>query len=228
MSYTKIQFKENILIPQQKIQEKTIQENDLSSLLLNIDAIFKISDTFEKVDPEVGKIWNDIISDLISSISSACSGFYRSAIVNLRSILELSCNTFFYIDHKIEHYLFEFENAKADKYVSALIRDYNFFTSKYIKSFKSDIKYHETNADSISLYLKKIYASLSDVVHGRYNSLLKVNNIEIQYEIGSFKTYEDLLSKTIGIICTMFIYRFNNDRIAEINSLALKTGVIKE
>ncbi|MGH0527446.1 hypothetical protein [Bacillus cereus] len=228
MSYTKIQFKENILIPQQKIQEKTIQENDLSSLLLNIDAIFKISDTFEKVDPEVGKIWNDIISDLISSISSACSGFYRSAIVNLRSILELSCNTFFYIDHKIEHYLFEFENAKADKYVSSLIRDYNFFTSKYIKSFKADIKYHETNADSISLYLKKIYASLSDVVHGRYNSLLKVNNIEIQYEIGSFKTYEDLLSKTIGIICTMFIYRFNNDRIAEINSLALKTGVIKE
>jgi len=228
MSYTKVQFKENILMPQQKIQEKTIQQNDLSSILLNIDATFKISDTFEKVDPEIGKIWNDIISDLISSISSACSGFYRSAIVNLRSILELSCNTFFYIDHKIEHYLFEYENAKADKYVSALIRDYNFFTSKYIKGFKSNIKYHETNIDSISSFLKNIYASLSDVVHGRYNSLLKVNNIEVKYEINSFKTYEELLGKTIGIICVMFIYRFNNDQITEINSLALKTGVIKK
>ena len=228
MSYTKIQFNKHILKPQQDIQSKTIAENDLSSILLNIDAVFEIAEAFKNMDPEIGKLWNDIISDLISSVSSACSGFYRSAIVNLRSILELSCNTFFYLDHKIEHYLFEFEDAKADKYVSALIRDYSFFTSKYIKSFKSNTKFVETKLDSLSLKLKHTYASLSDVVHGRYNSLLKVNNIEIDYELGSFKTYEDLLSKTIGILCAMFIFRFNNDSIEEINHLALETGVIKE
>ena len=181
-----------------------------------------------EIDSDIGKIWNDIISDLLSSISSACSGFYRSGIVNLRSILELGCNTFFYLDHKIEYYLFEHENAKADKYVSTLIRDFNFFTSKYINSFNLAIQYHETTVDSVSNYLKQIYSQLSDVVHGRYNSLLKVNNIQVEYEIRSFKTYEELLSKTIGILCVMFILRFNNDKIDEINSLALKTGVIKE
>lgn len=228
MSYTKIQFEKHILSPQLDIQKQTIAENDLSKILNSLNNILEISETFAEKDPNVGKMWNDIVSDLIASISSACSGFYRSAIVNLRSILELSCNTFFYLDHKIEHYLFEFENAKADKYVNTLVRDYSFFTTKYINSFNSTIKFNETKTDAISLYLKSIYSSLSDVVHGRYNSLLKVNNIAITYEKKSYKVYEDLLTKTIGIICVMYIYRYNDDSVDAINVLAKMTGVVKE
>lgn len=227
MSFTKVQFNEKILQPQKKIQSDTLENHDMSNVMVNLDAVLKISDKFNEVNSEVAEVWNDIISDLIASISSASSGFYRTAILNLRSILELSCNTFYYLDHNVEYYLFKYENAKADKYVSVLVNEHQFFTTKYINSFKSNVKYEEKFENSICTSLKNIYGRLSDVVHGRYNSLLKVNDIQIKYSKESYKTYEKLLCQTIGIICVMFIFRFNIDQIDEINKLAERTGAIK-
>lgn len=132
MSYTKAMYEDLILESVNKITKKSLEDNDYTLILNKIDVTLDMLEGISLEDPKIGILWNELASDVLASLNSATTGFYRQAILSLRSVLELGCNSLLYLDHKIEYEMFIKFNAKADKYVSTLVNDYSFFTTKYI------------------------------------------------------------------------------------------------
>lgn len=226
MSYTKEIFENFFNNPINHIKNETMQNNDCSALLERINNLMSVRDEFISKDEECGTLWNEICIDALSAINSAFSGFYRTAIIDLRSIFEMGCNSLYYYDHKIEYYMFKNENAKADKYVSVLVNEHDFYKTKYIKSFKSGYESMLVEEDCVSKYLSKLYGELSDVVHGRYNRLINIQTYEVKYRIDEYKQFEKLFLKTIDIMLVMAILRLDIS-IENENEIFKNTGVIK-
>lgn len=226
MSFTKVAFENKISKPVREIQVHTLNDNDFTNILKYLNAIIDIKESIILKDNSIGELWNEIVYDTLSSIHSASCGFYRSAIVVLRSILELGCSSFFYYDHKIEYGIFQNENAKADKYVSTLVNEFDFYKTRYIRVFYSDIENKQNKEDSVSEFLKRIYATLSDIVHGRYNSLIKAKNLEVKYEKELFKKFERLFLETLSILAVMYVVRFNESINSDVTELANLTKVV--
>ncbi|NFG40410.1 hypothetical protein FC789_04200 [Clostridium botulinum] len=226
MSYTKQTFKNEILNPVNKIQEDTLNNIDLTKILEYTNQLFDIKERIIEEDKEIGELWNEIIFDVLSSIHSASSGFYRSAIVTLRSILEIGCYSIYYYDHKIEYSIFQTEDTKADKYVSTLVNNFEFFKTRYIKAFYLKIEEIQKKPDSISEYLLKKYGELSDVVHGRYKSLIKIKDLKINYNIGDFKKYEKLFCNVLSILAVLYVLRFDDFNNKKLKELVNISGVI--
>jgi hypothetical protein len=227
LSFTKKTYQDNIINNVGKINIKTINDNDITPILNLIDNTLDILDGINNVDPDIGVLWNEIASDVISSIYSATSGFYRQAIITLRSVLELGCTSFFYVDHKVEYHLFKSHDAKADKYVSTLIRDYEFFTTNYIHSFYNDIELIQSSNNSVSNFLSNTYKQLSDVVHGRYKTLTKQNTLSIGYDKQQFNFFEDKLSLVLSILATMYVLRFNDTKNSSLITLVNTSRTVK-
>lgn len=226
MSYTKqtIQlFQKN----SNEIFEESINDNDITSILEGLNSVIDIKDKVITLDEELAPLWNEILSDLISSISTALSGHYRLATSGLRNVLELSCNIFFFYDHKIEYRLYSNSNFKADKYVTTLTNELHFFKTEYIKAFYDNIDSIETKQDSCSAYLNLTYGKLCDVVHGRFKTLTKTIDLKIEYNKDFFKRFESMYFYTLSAICLMYVLRFNDFSIDEINKLAEKSNAIK-
>lgn len=225
MSFTKKQIKEKIIEPIQKILDEAIIDNDLSGMMNCLNCCITICEEFKDKDEEVSKIWNEIVNDTISVIYSCISGFYHSANIGLRTILELACGSFYYYDHKIEYYLFQNHNHQANKYVSALVNEYHFYKSDYIRSFYKDINDIEKEEDIIANKLKSIYSTLCDVVHGRYRTLTKTEGLNIYYNKSDFKVVERNFYEVMSIIAIMFILRFNYKKDKELVDLANKSKI---
>ncbi|WP_441962655.1 hypothetical protein [Paenibacillus sp. TAF43_2] len=219
-------YKQQILEPVIKITQKSLDDNDFNLILEKIDITIELLEKISSFDASVGILWNELASDVISSIYSATSGFYRQAILSLRSVLELGCSSLFYLDHKIEYEMFIKFNAKADKYVSTLVNDYSFFTTKYVATFYEQIHNLQSTTDSVSAYLKAIYGDLSDIVHGRYHTLTKKQGLQIKYDKRQFKSYEGFLNRVLNILCMMYVLRFKDSSNAEIVKLAQSTGTV--
>lgn len=209
MSFQKSEFKESISKQIDKIQDVTLADNNIDEILENLNTMLNIYEKIKEDDQELIKVWNDIIADIISAIYVGNSGLYRLACISLRSILELACSSFFYYDHKIEYYIFMEHDAKADKYVSTLINDYNFYSTKYIKSFYKEIESVQKKEDSVKEELKNLYIVLCEIVHGKYKYLTKRADLTIEYNKTDFKFFEKLLKRVLSIIAVMYILRFN-------------------
>ncbi|ARD57032.1 hypothetical protein [Bacillus safensis] len=227
MSYTKKAYENNIINNVKQINNKTINDNDITPLMNLIDNTFSIVEEINKKDSDIGELWNEIASDIIASINSSTSGFYRQGIITLRSVLELGCMSFFYSDHKVEFHLFKAHDAKADKYVSTLIRDYDFYTTNYIQSFYNNIQKIQTKNNSISIFLSKIYKDLSDVVHGRYKTLTKQNTLKINYSKEQFNFFNDKLHSVLSILAVMYILRYQDIDNTSLIALANKSGTVQ-
>lgn len=226
MSYTKELFEKFLSSPINLIKQRTIEQNNCSEILECINNLITVREEFVEKNADCGTLWNEICIDAISIVNSAFSGFYRTATIGLRSVFEMGCSSLFYHDHMIEYYMFKEENMKADKYVSVLVNDYSFFKTKYIKAFKSDIEEKQSEEDSISKYLLRLYGELSDVVHGRYNKLSNTQEFHIEYNIDQYKQFEKLFIKTVDILLVLAIVRFNI-HIEGYEKIYKNTGVIK-
>lgn len=226
MSYTKEIFEKSIYQPIAVIYKETMEKNDCSILLNQINNLMTVRDKFIEVNEACGSLWNEICIDALSAINSAFSGFYRTSIIGLRSIYEIGCSSIFYHDHMIEYHLFKNENMKADKYVSTLVNEFDFYKSKYIRAFNNSFEKIQREEDCVSKHLTRLYSELSDVVHGRYNKLTNVHGFQIEYSIEKYKQFEKLFVETTDILLVLAILRFNiefenNEKIFE------RTGLIK-
>lgn len=227
MAYTKEIINNFLFTPVGEIQKETVANNDCAKLLEELNTFLILRDTIIQKSNDIGELWNEMCIDLLSIINSAYSGFYRTAVIGLRSVFEMGCSSLFYLDHPIEFYLFQKENYKADKYVSTLVNDYSFYKTKYIKAFNASFHEIQKEEDVISKYLQRLYAELSDVVHGRYNKLANTNDFHIYYDMKKYKRFEDLYRKTVSILIIMVQLRLNVD-IDNIQKYYGITGVIKD
>jgi hypothetical protein len=227
MSYTKQTFHNlfnNGFIP---IFNKSLEDNDLTQLLDNLNLLLEVEDQFTTEYENLKSVWNEIISDTISSIFAALTGKYRLAMSGLRNILELSCSVYFYMDHEIEFKLYRDEDYKADKYVNSLISDFDFFKTKYIRTFYKEISTFEKSNDCCSNYLSLTYGKLCDVVHGRYKTLTKINSLDFMYNKELFCKYEALLKYTLGAIILMHALKFDSINKPEFSELLKLTNTLK-
>lgn len=226
MSYTKKTF-ENLFnsgfVP---LFDKSINDNDLTDLLGNLNLLLEVKDSFSEKESTLNPVWNEIISDAISSIFAALLGQYRLAMSGLRNVLELGCSVYFYLDHPIEFKLYRDEDYKADKYVNALISEFDFFKTKYIRTFHSAISDIEKSNEACSAYLSLTYGKLCDVVHGRYKSLTKIDSLDFKYEKKLFCKYEALFDYTLAAIVLMQALRFDELGKKEYNHLLKKTNTL--
>lgn len=209
MSYTKEIFEKSINGPIADIRKETMEKNDCSILLNQINNLMIARDKFIDVNKECGSLWNEICIDALSVINSAFSGFYRTAIIGLRSIYEIGCSSIYYHDHMVEYYMFKNENMKADKYISALVNEFDFFKSKYIRAFNSTFDIIQKEEDCVSKHLIRLYAELSDIVHGRYNKLTNIDTFQVEYNLQKYKQFEKLFIETTDMLLVLAILRFN-------------------
>ena len=186
MSSTKKTIQNFFIDEAQNIQEETMNNNDLTDILSALNCIMEVGEKVSEKEAKLSFYWNEIVAESISVIYASISGHNRLALSGLRNILELSCHTFYYFDHIIELNLSINEDLQADKYVSTLIRDDKFFTTAYIKTFNTRILELQKEKDSVSNFLKKEYAGLCDIVHGRHKTLLKKEELSIKYSVVSF------------------------------------------
>jgi len=227
MSHTKTTIQSFLIDEAQKIQNQTMEDNDLTEILSTLNHIIDIGEKVSEKEPKLSFYWNEIIAESISVIYASLSGHNRLALSGLRNILELSCHAFYYIDHLIELDLSINEDLQADKYVSALIRDDKFFTTAYIKTFNSQILEFQKERDSVSNFLKKEYAGLCDIVHGRHKTLFKKEELSIKYSKPEFKRFEKEYIDLASSIAMMYVLRFEDYSNAELNKLAMKRNIIK-
>ena len=226
MSYTKSTILA-LIKKNNTIQSETLNDNDLTDILEALEVIMEIGERFSIHDSEIGFYWNEIISEFISVIHSSISGYNRLALSGLRNIMELACHSFYFHDHKIELNIAKNENAKANKYVSALVKDDSFFMTSYIKAFNNTSVDLELKKDSISLFLTQEYSKLCDVVHGRNKTLFKKESLQISYNKGEFKKFEKHYLNIIDVIAVMYVLRFNDKSSPEINKLVSRTKLLK-
>lgn len=226
MSFTKITFNK-ILNAQNEIHKETLDNNDLTEILSLINSTIYIQEKIFSKNSDLEPILNEIISDTISVISTALQGHYRLATSGLRNILEISCSAIFYFDHPIEYKLYKDFDLKADKYVSTLVNEYYFFKTNYIKTFYSNIENDQKETDSCSAYLSKTYAKLCDVVHGRFLTLTKIDELKIEYNKELFQKFKTMLEYTLGALFTMYTLRFNDFNNQDILKIVNKTNILK-
>ncbi len=124
------------------IQKRTMADNDLTEVLKGLYTVLEVSEKNVQKDNRTEFCWNEILSELVAVIHSSISGYSRLGISGLRNILELLCHAFFYYDHPIELKLSVNENSKAKMYVTALVKDHLFFTTRYIKTYLKKLPYY--------------------------------------------------------------------------------------
>lgn len=226
MSFTKHTISQ-LNIAANKINNKTTEDNDLTNILEALNIVIEIAERISKNNKITDFYWNEIIAELLAVIHSSLSGYTRLGITGLRNILELLCHAFYYYDHQIELNLSINENLKADKYVSTLVNDYLFFTTKYIKTFYKNIEAEEIKTDSVSIFLKAEYSTLCDFVHGRNNTLTKQENLKIEYSKPAFKAFENHFIKISSLIANLYVLRFNDKSEKSILELSKKLNLLK-
>lgn len=209
MSYNKELYKNTFIKNGNDIAEETLAKVDVASLLESLNNLIEMTPSNNMPAKE---LWNELISDALGSIHSAMCGYYRSAFVTLRSLLEISCLFFFYYHHEIEFFLYKSEDAKSDKYVSTLINEYNFFKTKYIKAFYPEIEKIESEKDKIAMGLKKLYQELSDIVHGRFKTLINKDDLTIKFRMEFFKQFESRFCKVILYIQAMHFLMLDKEK----------------
>jgi len=209
MSFQKRQMETDLIEKVASLQAETLENCDFTKILKYLNVFLNIHESIDEEDSELTKLWNDIIADILGAIYTGISGFYRIAMISMRSILEMACVSFYYYDHKVEYHMFVENDLAADKYVSTLVNDYRFFTSNYIHYFADDIDDIEVSNNAIANKLKKIYKDQCDVVHGRYKNLLKADGLSIKYDKILFDKFERMLMETMSIVSVMYILRFN-------------------
>jgi hypothetical protein len=225
MSLTK-EIIQNLNIAANSINHKTIVDNDLTDILNALNVIMEIKEKISNTNSTTDFYWNEIISELLAVTHSSLSGYTRLGITGLRNIMELLCHAFYYYDHPIELKLSVNENLKAERYVSTLVKDYLFYTTKYIKTFYEKIESEEVNTDSVSNFLKTEYADLCDFVHGRNSTLIKKSNLKIEYSKYQFKIFETHFLKISSLVANMYILRFNDKSNNSILDLSKKINLL--
>lgn len=226
MSIISNQIHEILIKPISDIHQESMKKVDFQEMLEYINVFISIKEILQMEDEQVFNIWNDIISDSIACVYNALSGFYHTANIGLRSILEMACSTFYYYDHKIEHYLYTEQNAKADKYVNTLVDNFDFYKTNYIKAFYKQIEDQEQDFDAVSKHLKRIYAKLCDIVHGRFYTLSKTNELIIEFDMNQFNYFQDNFKNVISTVVLLFVLRFYESATQEMKEKAQKIGVI--
>jgi len=226
MSFTKSTIKQ-LNIAANKINDKTIDDNDLTEILEALNVVIEVAERISKKNNLTDFYWNEIIAELLAVIHSSLSGYTKLGITGLRNILELLCHAFYYFDHQIELKLSINENLKADKYVHTLVNDHLFYTTKYIKTFYEGIETEEVKTDSVSIFLKSEYSILCDFVHGRNNTLTKQENLKIEYSKSDFKAFERRFLHVSSLISNMYILRFKDKSESSILKLAKKINLLK-
>lgn len=226
MSFTKTTF-EKISEAQNEILKKSLEKNDLTDVLDLIDSTIYIQEKILEKDIDLTPLMNEIVSDVFAVITTTLQGNYRLGASGLRNILELSCSAFFYYDHKIEFKLYRDFDFKNDKYVSSLVNEHHFFKSNYIKTFFPEIIVKEKENDSCSNYLNRTYAKLCDIVHGRFLTLTKTEDLKIKYDQNQYSKFKSILEYTLGSLFLMYVLRFNDFSNSNILGVVNKTKTLK-
>lgn len=226
MSIISKQIEEILIEPVSDIHQQSLKEVDFADLLEYVNLFISVKETLQNEDEKVFNIWNEIVSDSIACIYNALSGFYHTANIGLRSIFEMACSTFYYYDHKIEHYLYTEQNAKADKYVNTLVDNFDFYKTNYIKAFYDQIEEQEKEVDAVSRYLKRLYSKLCDIVHGRFYTLSKTEQLNIEFDKAQFNYFQDNFKNVISTLVLLFTLRFYDSANQEMKENAQKIGVV--
>lgn len=227
MSYHKNFIDTNIIKPTQAIKNDSLIGCSFEEVIEALDILTKMHEYLCKNHKKpFEKMWNEIVNDSIAVIYNILSGFYHTANVSMRCILEIGCSSFYFFDHQVEYYLYEYENAPMDKYVSSLVNEYSFFTTKYIKAFNTNIDSQQSNPDSVSTKLKAMYKFLCDVVHGRYTTLTKVDSLTINFNRSAAERSKQNFLDIIGMFAVMYELRFSTGD-QDIIKWTKKMGVLK-
>lgn len=129
------------------------------------------------------------------SILLAYGGYYNSALLLLRSVIELGCYIIYFKDHKVEYSWWKEKKDIGYKSFNELIENYLFRLDSFDKFTitKNDGKKENILKNAI----KTTYTDISLVIHGRWKS--DKNTLLLDYDEEQFQHwYHDFL-KTIDI-----------------------------
>lgn len=192
------------------IRSKSERKKQTNSMLNSIDLFWQVYDSIS--DTPTKEVFNEVLSDLLSSLIFCFEGYYRHSNICLRSSLELTLSYLYYSDNQYDFILWK--NDCIDMTWSKLVdSEKGFLNPRFLNIVfgdKIDIKTCEKR-------IQEMYHLTSQYVHGKYDYM--------QQRLGEGLVYsEELLdqyfvtAETIIEIETVLIYiRFHNEILNNID-----------
>ncbi|MEW6410563.1 MAG: hypothetical protein AB1488_10730, partial [Nitrospirota bacterium] len=174
-------LKEIMLKKTDLIFEETLRElKDYTQWLTSLNTYFYWSDFLGKKfsSNEVINLINEATFDLVSSLFTSFTGFYRQGMIALRSSLELTGLYVYYFDHLIEFKYFLKEGGYRGPLLSELINKGDFLVKKYCSLFINENKLKK----ELHTEVENTYKELSKYVHGRLGKMQTLIAFPVNYD----------------------------------------------
>lgn len=150
-------------------------------------------------------VYDEIFSDGVSAIYLASNAMDKPANMTLRKVLELGVAAIYLWD--MPHMAFSWKNHDQNLSFSEMLNHVN---SKGYVSYINKENGMETSADIIpSSIAQAIYASLSDVVHGKIATFESSMPDRFKFVAKEWDEFITLANKVIDMLVRAFILRFN-------------------
>ena len=74
--------------------------------------------------------------------------------------------------------------------------------------------------------MKRLYSKLCDIVHGRFYTLSKTDELKIEFNIAQFNYFQDNFKDVVSILILLFVLRFNDLATQQMIEKAQQIGVV--
>ena len=193
---------DNVFIAIKKNVDDSIINNkeEISKLLVKLEIIKKCQDNLTSNCVEVIE---EVENDLLNGILFMTQAFYRNSFMCLRSAMELGLSFIYYTDRNYEFLLWK--HNCIDMTWSKLIDSENgVMSKKYLQLFcNRDLKVEDLSND-----IKKCYHKCSEYVHGKYNFMQSINEINIKYSKKLSNEYIEKANEVFDYIIVLLFIRF--------------------
>lgn len=148
----------------------------------------------------------EALLDLIGSISSAMSGFYRQGMFSLRSCLEMTLEFVYFVDHPIEFR--RWRSSETEPKLGKWL-DEGLLGREYMEIFvpKRAIKAGLTN------YARPLYGKLSEFIHAQKVDTMQItkHSMKVCYDNGRFNRWQDYYMRVVSACNLALCVRFWKD-----------------
>lgn len=167
-----------------------------------------LNDEFER------EMLKTVSSQLESANLNACLGLYRQAFSSLRLAFEMGLAVAYFSVHRLE--LSEWQKGDNDIRWSSLIDEdrgvlSNRFCKAFFEDFSKDVECYNNKA-------KKVYRSLSEFVHGNYETW-KGTEIELEFDRNSLELYFE----NFYAVCEIVIFVLSSRYLKSFSDVTLES-----
>ena len=188
-------------------KEKVILSNEILNYL---DLLGQIYNATPNSPSKV--VFDEVRSDLLSSLIFCFEGYYRHSNICLRSSLELTLSYLYFSDNLYDFVLWK--NDCIDMTWTKLVdSEKGFFNPKFLNIVFGD----EISIESLVEKIRQMYHSTSQYVHGKYEYMQQQLGDKLEYSEELVDSYFSTAKTIVELEIVLVYIRFHSEIIKSID-----------